>query len=105
MAAQGCQSAGMKTVPTAAAAIRRSQTMILHRRTLMWVCMCRTTTSSRLRTFFDSAMPPSCQFGACGAFQRDSHSSPVFRDQIVTFWKGQLSFQINSDYSASLPGF
>ena len=27
----------------------------------MWVCMCRTTTSSRLRSFFDSAMPPSCQ--------------------------------------------
>jgi len=34
-----------------------------------------------------------------------SRSSPAFRDQIVTFWEGRPSFQINSDYSASLPGF
>ena len=58
---QGCQVVGAMTEATTPTTSRRISTTNRHRRTLMWVCMCRTTTSSRLSIFFDSAMPPSCQ--------------------------------------------
>ena len=48
----------------------------------MWVCMCRTTTSSRLRSFFDIAMltiVPGCRGFAHPYNERTGGTAPLSR--------------------------